>query len=163
MKNKKLWYLIAGIVVILIICSLKIVNDYRERNLVDLITYKPAEFYSLGFIKNEVPEYKAYSWFTKDKEPADELMDFLSQYRVKKISEEEFNQGMFSVEKFEFTITHSKANPAIIFAYENVVHIVAGNYYEIENGPIDMEWITSFHAKYQGMMNDKFEDLYSLE
>lgn len=151
MKNKKLWYLIIGILAISLFYSLKLFNDYRERNLVDLISYKPAEFYSFGFIKNEVPEYKAYSWFTKDMEPADELMNFLSQYRAKKISEEEFNQSMFGVEKFEFTITHSKANPAIVFAYENVVHIVAGNYYEIVNGPIDMEWINSFHAKYQGM------------
>ena len=46
---------------------------------------------------NEVQEGKGFEWFTKDKEPTDELMEFLSQYNVKKINEEKFNEIRESV------------------------------------------------------------------
>ena len=151
MKNRKLRYLIIGVVVIALYLSLKVITDHRERNLVDLINYKPTDFHSLGFIKDirQVPENKFYEWFTTDNEPTDELMEFLSQYRVKKINEEKFNESLNEVEKFDFTITHLNANPAIVFLYEESAHIAVGNYYEIVNGPTDMEWVRNYHEKHR--------------
>lgn len=156
MKNRKFRYLIIGIIAITIFFSLKIINDYRERNLVDLISYKPTDYYSLGFTKdrNNVAENKAFEWFSKDKEPTDELMEFLSQYRVKRINEESFNENLNNEELFEFTISHSNENPAIVWILENRVHIFVGNYYEVINGPIDMEWIRKYNEKYRELYGE---------
>jgi tRNA (adenine22-N1)-methyltransferase len=41
-----------------------------------------------------------------------------------------------------------KENPAIVMSYGNSVHVLVGNYYEVVNGPIDMEWIRNYHEKY---------------
>ena len=150
MKNRKFTYVTIGIIGVLVFLSLKVITDYRERNLDDVISYKPPYFFAFGFTENinQLQEDKGYEWFTKDKEPIDELMEFLSQYRVKKISEEKFNEIRNSKIDFEFTITHLKEDPAIVMSYGNSVHVVVGNYYEVVNGPIDMEWIRNYHEKY---------------
>ncbi|WP_438316999.1 hypothetical protein [Sporosarcina sp. FA9] len=155
MKSKKVKYLVIGIIILAFFFSLKVINDYRERDLISLINYKPADFLSLGFTSdmNEVPEGKGFEWFTKDKEPTDELMEFLSQYSVKKINEEKFNEIRESGERIEFDVYHSKAKPSIVWMYGNSVHILVGNYYEITNGPIDIEWIRKYNEKY----NDLYE------
>ncbi len=75
-------------------------------------------------------------------------MRFLSQYRLKKISNETFNTRLSENDDgdFDFFINHSRANVAIVFVQGDVVHIF-GNYYEVVNGPIDMEWIRKFDDK----------------
>lgn len=148
MMSKKSIYIIIAVIIFF---SLKTFNDYRERNLDDLISYKHGDFYSLGFTKDRemVPDNRADEWLTEEKQPVDELMEFLSQYRVKKVSEETFKEKINSEESFEFTITHSKANPSIVWVFENRVHILVGNYYEVKNGPIDMEWIKKYNKKYR--------------
>ncbi|HWL23709.1 MAG TPA: hypothetical protein VNR38_08160, partial [Ureibacillus sp.] len=113
--------------------------------------FKKVDFYSLGFIKDieMVPDNRAYEWMTEEKEPVVELMEFLSQYRVKKVSEDTFNEKINGEVGFELTINYSKANPAIVWVDENRVHILVGNYYEVVNGPIDIEWIKEYNNKYR--------------
>ena len=150
MINKKFTYVTIGFIVVIAFLSLKVINDYRERDLDDVISYKPTYFFALGFTKdiNQLEEDKGYEWYTKDKEPIEELMEFLSQYRVKKISEEKYNEIRNSKIEFEFTITHLKEKPAIVMSHGNSVHVLVGSYYEVVNGPIDMEWIRNYHEKY---------------
>ncbi|TYS63532.1 hypothetical protein FZC76_20160 [Sutcliffiella horikoshii] len=149
--SKKYRYITLGIIAIIVFFSLKTFNDYRQRSLDDLINFNQRDFYSLGFIKDRelVPDNRAYEWMTEEKEPVVELMEFLSQYRIKKVSEDTFIEKINSEERFEFTINHSKANPAIVWVLENRVHILVGNYYEVVNGPIDMEWIKEYNNKYR--------------
>lgn len=123
---RKLRYVTILIVAMAIFFSLKVFNEYRERTLVDVMGYKSSDFYALGVIKNvnDVPKDKGYEWFTKDKD----------QYKD---------------ERFEFTITHAKSNPSIVWIGANYVQVLVGNYYEVVNGPIDMEWIEEFNEKYK--------------
>lgn len=144
---------------IMILFSLKLVNDYRERNLADLINYKQTDFNSLGFTAdwNNIQANNAYEWFTNDKEPADELLEFLSHYRVKKIKEKEFNRNLYKEDvfgEFEFTISHTKANPALVWVFENNVHILGKNYYKLVNGPVDIEWIKKYNDKYKEVYDE---------
>jgi penicillin V acylase-like amidase (Ntn superfamily) len=129
--------------------SLKTFNDLRERNIDDLISYKPTDFYSIGFTKdrNNIPVDRWSEWWTNDRKPADELIEFLSQYRVKKVNEDAFNDHL-NKDSFEFTISNSDANPIIVHAVKGHVHILVGNYYEIVNGPIDIEWIRKYNEKH---------------
>ena len=156
MINKRFKFLVIGIVIIVAFFSLKIINDYRERNLADLIKYKPNDFYSFGFIHEfiNVPEDYAYEWFTKDREPVDELMEFLGQYDVKKINEKEFNDNRNNKIEFMFYIYHSKARPAIVMGHENHIQIIVGKYYSIINDPIDIEWIEKYNEKHKKMYGD---------
>lgn len=139
------------ITVFILLISLKIFNDNRERDFDDLIGYKHRDFHSMGFITDigKVPDDRAYEWLTEEKEVVEELLEFLSQYRIKRISEAQFNEKINSKDRFEFTINHSKANPSIVWVFGDRVHILVGHYYEVLNGPIDMEWINEFNDKYR--------------
>ena len=151
MVSKKVRYIVIGLIALIVFFSLKTFNDYRERNLDDLIGYKHRDYYSLGFINDRemVPDSRAYEWFTEDKEPVEELLEFLSQYRVKRISEEKYNEKVNRDKRFELTITHSKANPSIVWVFENHIHILVGKHYEVVNGQIAMEWINEYNEKYK--------------
>lgn len=94
MGSKKVKYFAIGLLIITVFFALKIINDERERNLTSLINYKPSEFHSMGVISDisKVEDDTGFEWFTKDKEPTDELMKFLSQYSVRKINEKKFNE-----------------------------------------------------------------------
>jgi len=149
MKDKKLKIITTGTIVLAIIISLKFYNDYREKSLNSALHYKPNDFYSLGVLMDlrKVPQDRAYEWFTLDQEPADELFEFLSQYRVKKISEDEFNEYLNKGDKFEFTINHGKAKPLMVWILDGHIQSFVGKHYEIVNGPVDMAWIRDFHEK----------------
>ncbi|WP_064094016.1 hypothetical protein [Rossellomorea aquimaris] len=127
-------------------------NDHRIKGLDDLVRYKSEDFLGIGFTKHYGQRESFFEWSSEDPRAADELMDFLAQYRVKRVSEEIFTQNAIDektkIERFEFTITHSTANPAIVYATKDVVHIVAGDYYEVVNDPIDMVWVEEFNEKY---------------
>ncbi|MET3196574.1 hypothetical protein [Gottfriedia sp. OAE603] len=120
------------------------------RNFDDLIPYKHRYFESISFRKDISLEdtTRAVDWVSRDQGQVDELMRFLSQYRLKKISNETFNARLNDNEEgiFDFFITHSRGAVAIVNVQGDVVHIF-GNYYEVINGPIDMEWIRKFDDK----------------
>ncbi|CEG25746.1 hypothetical protein [Bacillus sp. B-jedd] len=149
MRNKKFRFALIGVGVLLIFLSVMIINDHRERNLGDLVKYKQGDFLMLGFTQGGIPEGKAFSWNNKDEEPADELIEFLSKYHVKRISKDEYPVYFGSdIDMFHFTITHRNANPVIMDVLEDKVHFYVGDYYEVLNGPIDMEWVAKYNEKY---------------
>ncbi|MGM7700635.1 hypothetical protein ACSVDE_02855 [Pseudalkalibacillus sp. Hm43] len=147
--NKKRFVLIV-VVSILTALSIRVYNDYRERDLVDLIPYQPKDFLWIHFTEDRSKVGDGFfEWESRDQESADELMDFLSQYRVKRIDEDTYNQFLALEENFETTIYHRQANPAIVHSMENYVHILNGKYYEVVNGPIDIEWIKTYNEKWK--------------
>lgn len=54
-------------------------NEYREKSLADVISLQGAEFIWMGFSENRpAQDDKPFEWGTKDKEPMEELLAFLS-------------------------------------------------------------------------------------
>ncbi|HWL24617.1 MAG TPA: hypothetical protein VNR38_12860 [Ureibacillus sp.] len=151
MKDKKLRNYLIAIIVISILLSLKTIYDNRERSLADVMKYNQRDFNSLLFTQN-IKEYKFKSdnwWSTHDNEPVEELMAFLSQYRVKKIKEDEFNQRNKNEIGIEFAIFNYVKDSKVVGIHENTVDLDIGEYYIVLNGPIDMEWISNYHEKYR--------------
>ncbi|WP_391203462.1 hypothetical protein [Psychrobacillus sp. L4] len=153
MKKKNKIYLILFIVVIAIF-SFKYWNDYRERDLEDLIRLKKSDFIGFSFTNSGIPilDDKSDGWGTKDIEPVDELLNFLSQYRVKKQKENFFDTN-YKGKRFGFTIHHNKSNPTMVTVEEKYVHIYNGKYYEVVNDTIDMDWLNAYFEKYQKEYN----------
>lgn len=145
--RKRKFVLIISILAIAIFFSLKIINEHRERNLADLIKYKPNDFQSLGYVSDtsEMTEGSGYEWLTQDKNPAEELIEFLSKYQVKKIDEEEYHEDVNDSATVEFIISHVKANSSMAWVSENNIHIFVGDYYKVVNGPVDMKWLKKYN------------------
>ncbi|MFS1511467.1 hypothetical protein VQL36_03375 [Chengkuizengella sp. SCS-71B] len=157
MKKKNFKNVFIGIVVILFLLFIfKNFNDYREGNLADLIIYEQEILFGLGFAEgsNKSPRSNWKStWLEDDKETVEKLIDFLSQYQVKKINskqyDEEFNQKDKSVEEeiFEFEILHKGNTGTSMYLLGDRIHIRNKGYYDVLNGPIDSDWLSDFFKK----------------
>ncbi|CEG27073.1 hypothetical protein [Bacillus sp. B-jedd] len=136
---KKKWYLIIGIAII-IFFSIKYYDDHREKGLDDLISYKLTQFESLSI--HEGPD-RPY-WTTEKREHAEKFQDFLSQYRVKRMKDFEWNSDVSKEKGFQVTI-YVKGKPLIASIYETrLLFLNKGKYYKVINGPVDMEWVNDF-------------------
>lgn len=141
-------FISATLLLTIIIISFQFWNEHRERNLAELIRFNPHDLVSIGFTMNKIPENKTYEWITEKVEPANELIGYLGKYRVKRISEKEYNKTL-SEEKFEITLSHKTIPPSVVFGTKNYLHILSGKYYKVLNGPINMRSIRSYNEKYR--------------
>ena len=141
MKKKSIRYLLFGMIGIALFISLKTFHDYSEKNLDEVIQYKPNNFISLT-IRDKSGDVE---WTTYNKDAVEKLLTFLSNYRVKKISDRAYDDGGLSSDKrFEIIIKHSKAANLFALIQEDEVHIYKKGYYQVLNGPIDMHWVKRF-------------------
>ncbi|WP_060204802.1 hypothetical protein [Sporosarcina koreensis] len=66
-----------GIIVVALLFSWNLYDDHREKRLDELFSYQTSNFVAMNF------NYEG--WRTEETEPVEELLEFLSQYRVKKM------------------------------------------------------------------------------
>ncbi|WP_042143390.1 hypothetical protein [Paucisalibacillus sp. EB02] len=123
------------IIVPILLFTFMIFNDYREKGLEDVIGFNTANVDYI-IINDDVK--------TDKMEHAEALKDFLSQYRVKKMKDREWDGDVSNEKGFRITI-YSNGKPISASIYENHLHYKnSGEYYKVLNGPIDMEWIEEF-------------------
>ena len=126
--------------------SITIYNEYREKNLTDVLNYDKNHVKSLQFhLDGSEP------WENNNDEAAKELYDFLSQYNVKKMRDSEWDSDVSKETSFRFTI-YTKGDIIIASVHENRLLLFSdysnGNYYSVTNGPINTEWIANYNEKY---------------
>jgi len=131
-------------------------NEYREKSIADVLPLHAGELTWMGFSKNRpTQDDKLYEWGTKDKEPMEELLAFLRQYRVKRkhLGYEALSQEVTALRNskyaFEFELARDKAERVLIYANNNTVYVLTDRLYEIKNGPINGDWIDAFNEKYR--------------
>ncbi|WP_345239338.1 hypothetical protein [Pontibacillus salipaludis] len=139
MRNK--WLLIISFVII-IFFIVKQFNDYREKGLDDVISYDLSNFESLLFNKG----IERFEWRTDQKVHAEEFNDFLSNYRIKRMGDHEWDSDVSKEEGFMVSIySKGKQIPIEATIYEKRVHFFNEHqYYHIVNDPIDIDWIKNF-------------------
>lgn len=138
-------FLLAFIIVLPIsLISITIYNEYREKNLNDVLSYDLAHVKSLEFQLDGSPGY----WKSDNIEATKELFNFLSQYDVKKMRDSEWNSDVSKETGFRFTV-YTKGDIIMASVYENRLMLLSdGKYYSVTNGPINMEWIAKYNDKY---------------
>ncbi|WP_047984389.1 hypothetical protein [Ornithinibacillus californiensis] len=136
-------FMVGLTVFVVVAVSMTAFNHYREKDLDQAIRYTAIDFDFMGFTQdwNNVPEGHGYEWVTNDKETVEELMEFLSQYRVK-VQEID---GISGNHHFEFTINHKLSNSTMVWVLNGTDVRIGEDVYEVVNGPIDMEWIKEFN------------------
>lgn len=143
MKSKR--YFVIG-AIILIFLSIKFYDDHRVKGLGDVIEYDINKFETLAFNEGYMD---SFDWRTDQKEHAEKLDDFLSQYLVKKMKDKEWNPDLSEEKGFKMTI-YTKGDPIIAFIYEyRLLFLNEQHYYEVVNGPIDINWVESYVEKFQ--------------
>ncbi|TFB14146.1 hypothetical protein E3U55_14630 [Filobacillus milosensis] len=127
--------------------SLNIYNEYREKGLGEVIEYDTSDVEELVFYEGHPP----YNWKTDEVEHADALKEFLSQYRVKKMSDDEWNTNVSKEKGFQVTI-YLEDKIIMSTIYENRLMVLgssSGSIFKVTNGPIDVEWVENYLKKHR--------------
>lgn len=122
--------------IIVMIPLIMLFNENREKGLDEVIQFQPkhVDFILIG-----------HDHIRTDKEEhAKQLKELLSQYRVKKMKDSDWDADVSREKGFQITI-YEKGKPIIAFVYENrVSSLNRGNYYYVLNGPINLTWFEQF-------------------
>ena len=125
----------------------KTTNDYKEKKLSDIINYDATKFEGFAF------EYRGDDndvWNNDGHKTFEELLNFLSKYKVKKVKNTDVKvknkEDGFDI----FVSVKGKSDADMYTFWENYVSSgFDSDHYELVNGPIDMEWIKAFNEKNQ--------------
>ncbi|MDW0117102.1 hypothetical protein QTL97_09155 [Sporosarcina thermotolerans] len=126
-----------------IYAMLETINDYNEKSFDELFESMNAEFDSLTFNKPPMNGSPAETWKIIDEVEVDELLKFLQQYSVKKIKSEDVDL-YGSMDELSISLQDSQGNSLTIMVAENLIIQNSAFYYEIIDGPLDMNWIVRF-------------------
>src|SRR5690606_19235079 len=140
--KKKYGYLFALIIVGLLVFSFLRWNDYREKDLVEVLDANEiVEFrFNVGYEDYSRDYYKG---LVKEQESLQELVDFLSQYRVKKVGERYFELN-YPVERITFQTFYEDERITVPSFIERDVFLFGRDQYKIINGPVDYAWFEDF-------------------
>ncbi|PKR76912.1 hypothetical protein CEY16_13990 [Halalkalibacillus sediminis] len=120
--------------------SLMYLYEYRERELDVVISPHAEGFESISF-------YGDYEWRTDEKDNFDELNEFLGQYRVEKMKDDEWNSDVSNEKGIHFNIISNTHLSASI--YEERIHLYPEGYFKVLNGPIDIDWVRNYIEEYR--------------
>ncbi|SES90819.1 hypothetical protein SAMN05216389_103137 [Oceanobacillus limi] len=130
--------LIATLIMIpIMFVSLKLYNEYKEKGLVEAMDYDEDSFEMFIFYPGQNIE-----WRTTNQDHVDELMDFLSQYDVKRMKQRDWDSDVSNERGVSFDIVNSD-RPIMAYIMEERLRINT-EYYSLVNGSIDIDWIINF-------------------
>ncbi|MBT2692069.1 hypothetical protein [Bacillus sp. ISL-55] len=140
--NKKNFYILSIVILLLLIFGVTRWVDYREKNLADLLDASKIEkiYYNQLPIKDEKA---AYNRQLTDDQSIQELISFLSQYKVKKIGDRDFVTE-YPEEQFQFQMEYEDNRVTMPSLIEREVLLFDMYQFEITNGPVDYEWLEEF-------------------
>lgn len=140
--KKKYGYLSALIIVGLLVFSFLRWNDYREKDLVEVLDVDEMVEFRYA---DQTEEYVGleFNGIVKDQESLQELTNFLSQYRVKKEGERNF-ETKYPDEQFNFLVSYEDDRITTSSLIERDVFLFDMDSYKIVNGPVDYAWLEDF-------------------
>lgn len=118
-------------------------NDFKEKSFTEFIETVNAEFDSLTFTKPAMHGSPAETWSIDDGDKVDELLQFLQNYHVKKLKPEEINPDD-NIDEFTINLKDADGKSVTIIISENLIIQNSLLYYEIVDGPLDVDWIVRF-------------------
>ena len=119
------------------------INDFKEKSFTELIETVDSEFNSLTFTKPAMHGKQTEMWSVDDEAKVNELLHFLQNYNVKKLKPEEINLED-NIDEFSISLKDADGNDITIVISENLIIQNSLLYYEIVDGPLDVDWIVHF-------------------
>ncbi|MFS0752594.1 hypothetical protein [Oceanobacillus sp. 1P07AA] len=124
------------IIIPIIIFSFTVFHEYKIKSLEELLEYDQSSFEAVFVNHQEI---------TEDYQAAEEIVEFLSQYQVKKMNDREWSSDVSKEDGFMIEI---RTENEIVMAsiYENRLMSLNnnGDYYKVANGPIEIQWMYDY-------------------
>ena len=143
--KKKFAYLIVSILLFILFSSFFRWNDYRQKELVDILNAE--KITEIRFNVLPFDESVVYNTVVTDEKSIQELMDFFSQYQIKKQGRRDFT-SKHPEEQFTFQVAYHDKRINLPSLIERDVVLIDDDQYTVTNGPIDYTWIENFKDKH---------------
>lgn len=137
---RKYFYVLSTL--ILAITFLARWDDNREKNLTEVLDSKQIErvLFTQRSLENDMGQYNRK---LSDKDAIEELISFLSQYKVIKVGDRNFHSE-YPEEQFQFLLKYKDNRITMPALIERDVLLNDMYQYKITNGPFDYEWMEDF-------------------
>lgn len=115
----------------------------KEIALSDLLYSMSDPYTSLILTKPNTAVAPANTWVVDDAQEIDELLSFLEHYNVRKLKPEEIDVDD-DQDQFIIDLIDHAGNTVSIFVNEDLIVQNSMRYYEIVDGPLDVDWFIQF-------------------
>ncbi|MBD7984458.1 hypothetical protein H9649_07695 [Sporosarcina sp. Sa2YVA2] len=119
------------------------INEDNEKSFNELFSTMGSNFNSLIFTKPTTISASAEKWVVDDEKQVDELIQFLQNYKIQKLQSTEIDLKD-EVDVLSIELKDNAGNGITIMIEENIIIQNADLYYEVIDGPLDVNWIVKF-------------------
>lgn len=126
-------------------------QDYEEKEFSELLDNMNSPFSSLVFTKPATSESMPKTWIVSEDIEVENLLSFLENYHVRKLTPEEIVQ-YDEIDQFSISLQDESDNVISILLTEDLI-VQNSVYYEIVDGPLNTEWLVQFFVSNQHKSN----------
>lgn len=139
---------IRGLILIALIIGgmyamIQVPQEYVEKNFSDLLQSKNESFVSLFLNIPASSASEQQMWVINDDRQIENLLNFLQDYHVRKLNPEEINI-VDGIENFSINLKNKEGDTIEIIVDENIIIQNSLLYYEIVDGPLNVDWLLQF-------------------
>lgn len=118
-------------------------QDEPEQEFTQFLTQWNNPFYSLTFSKPVFSGGPSDTWVIDDPEEIEALLDYLESYHIRKLKPEEIDLTD-DIDHFSIRLQDNENHSITIMIHENLIIQDSSLYYEIVDGPLDVDWLVQF-------------------
>jgi hypothetical protein len=123
-------------------------QEYEEKEFIEILAPKDAHFSSLIFTKPAMAGSESKSWIVDEPSEIESLLYFLQNYHVRKLVPEEIDP-FDDIEQFSISLQDENGNTLSIIVTEDLIIQNSLLYYEIVDGPLNVDWLVQFFISNQ--------------
>lgn len=119
------------------------IQDYKEKEFVELLSAMEAPFNSLIFTRPSQTGSGAETWTVDEANEIENFLGFLQNYHVRKLKPDEINP-LDDVDHFSISLQDENGSTISIMISEDLIIQNSLLYYKIVDGPLDVNWLVQF-------------------
>ena len=123
-------------------------QEYEEKEFTEILSPMDAHFSSLIFTKPAMAGSDPKSWIVDEPSEIESLLYFLQNYHVRKLTPEEIDP-FDDIEQFSISLQDENGNTLSIIITKNLIIQNSLLYYEIVDGPLNVDWLLQFFISNQ--------------
>ena len=116
---------------------------YDKKEVTKVLGVTESPFSLLTFSEPSLSGATPKIWNVDDASEIESLLEFLQDYHVRKLKPNKINR-VDNIDQFKINLTDKNGNNFSIVVNEDLIIQNSSLYYEVVDGPIDVDWIVQF-------------------
>lgn len=126
------------------------VHEYDEKKFTELLDSINTPISTLTFTKPPTFGSTPNSWVIDEDSEIENLLSFLQNYHVRKLKPEEIDP-FDEIDQFSLSLRDEDGNTLSIIITEDLIIQNSLLYYEIVDGPLNVDWLVQFFVSNQNV------------